>query len=48
VKSVRTRMIEMEMVVSFPRDKAPALAEVQKLSQLATALVKDIALKEPK
>lgn len=48
VKNVRVKMIEMELLVSFPRDKAPALAEVKKLSELATDLVKDIAKKDTK
>ena len=48
VKNVRTKMIEMEMVVSFPRDKAPAVADVKRLSELAAELVKDIARKDSK
>ncbi len=48
VKNVRARMIEMETVVSFPRDKAPPVADVKKLSGLAAELVKDIARKDTK
>ncbi len=48
VKNVRVKMIEMEMLVSFPREKAPSVEDVKKLSGLATALVKDIAQKDTK
>ncbi len=48
VKSVRTKMIQMEMIVSFPREKAPEAADVKKLSDLASDLVNDIAKKDPK
>ena len=48
VKNVRTRMIEMELIVTVPRDKAPAPAEVKKLSALAKDLVNDMARKDPK
>lgn len=48
VKLLRTRMIEMEMMVSFPRDKAPTLPEVKKLAETTRALVIDLAKKEPK
>jgi hypothetical protein len=48
VKNVRVKLIQMEMIVSFPRDKAPAAADVKKLSGLASDLIKDIARKETK
>jgi len=38
----------MEMVVTFPREKAPAAADVKKLAELASDLVKDIAKKDSK
>ncbi|HYR57350.1 MAG TPA: hypothetical protein VEO95_01925 [Chthoniobacteraceae bacterium] len=46
VKNVRMKTMQMEMIVSFPRDKAPELADVKKLSELATELVKEISQKE--
>ena len=48
VKNARVKMIQMEMIVSFPREKAPALADVKKLNQLAADLVQDIAKKDTK
>jgi len=48
VKNVRTRMIEIEMIVTFPRDKAPAVEDVKKLAGLAKDLVNDIARKDSK
>jgi hypothetical protein len=48
VKNVRTKMIQMEMIVSFPRDKAPAAADVKTLAELARDLVNDIARKDSK
>lgn len=48
VKNVRVKMIQMEMLVSFPREKAPAQEDVQKLAILARDLVKDIATKDSK
>lgn len=48
VKMVRTKMIQMELIVSFPRDKAPAVAEVKNLATLARDLVDDISRKDSK
>lgn len=48
VKNVRVKMIEMEMIVSFPRDKAPSADNVKKLADLAGGLVNDMARKDPK
>jgi hypothetical protein len=48
VKNVRTKMIQMEMIVTFPREKAPSAGDVKKLADLASDLVKDIAKKDSK
>jgi hypothetical protein len=48
VKNVRVKMIQMEMVVTFPRDKAPSAEDVKKLSTLSHDLVIDIAKKDSK
>lgn len=48
VKSVRMKVLEMEMLVTFPRDKAPTLEMVQKLSKLSSDLMADIARRETK
>jgi hypothetical protein len=48
VKGVRTKMIEIEMLVTFPREKAPTQAQVQSLTDLAKTLVNDIARKDSK
>ncbi len=48
VKSARMRMMQMEIIVTFPRDKAPAQEDVKKLSEIASDLVKDMAKKTTK
>jgi len=48
VKNVRTRMIEMELLVACPRDKVPSQADVKKLAGIAKDLVNDIARKDSK
>ncbi|HEV7869002.1 MAG TPA: hypothetical protein VGO90_15045 [Chthoniobacteraceae bacterium] len=48
VKATRVKLIEMEQLIAFPRDKAPSKEDVQKLGALAQELVKEIARKETK
>lgn len=48
VKPVRMKMMQMEQLVSFPRDKAPTQAEVKTLASLAGTLDTDIARKDNK
>jgi hypothetical protein len=45
VKTVRLKMIEMELLVSFPRDKAASLEDVKKLHTISSELVRDLAKK---
>jgi hypothetical protein len=47
VENLRTEMIKMKMLVSFPRDKAPSTEEVKALQEFSRNLVADIATKEP-
>lgn len=48
VKLVRTKLMEIEDLVNFPREKVPSADQVKKLSGIAAATVKDIAKKESK
>ena len=48
VKNVRLKVMQMEMLVTFPREKAPTAEDVKKLSEFAAEMVKDIAKKDSK
>ncbi len=48
VRVVRKKMIEIEMLVAFPRDQAPPVEDVKKLAGIAKDLVNDIARKDTK
>lgn len=48
VKAARVKLIEIEALVGFPREKAPTLDEVKKLHELARTLVADFAKKDAK
>lgn len=48
VKAARVKLIEMNSLIAFPRDKTPSAEEIKKLSELSRALVADFAKKETK
>ena len=48
VKIAMIKLAAIEMLVAFPREKAPSLAEVKMLHTLATDLMKSISTKEKK